>query len=220
VRHFVCWGATRPRAASSALAKNRDQLALVCFTGTSIERQRRLAASDSSVVPQGTTLGRIRTPEPMTRHIRRSRLRPLARDLGRVRFDALTHRNRTQGLDPIRGRFYACPRAEFDSLTVERLVISRAAWYFSVFDPGVELCAYCVTKLRNPSSNLSVFRPSWRARLWPVQRTRRRQCRRAPTVDRGQRWRLALAQRRDQLAVRADEVRGVAGFQSGVAAGA
>ena len=40
------------------------------------------------------------------------------------------------------------------------------------------------------------------------------------TVDRGLRWRLALAQRRDQLAVRADEVDGVAGLQSGVAAGA
>ena len=67
-------------------------------------------------------------------------------------------------------------------------------------------------------SNVRVLRPSWRACLWPVQRTRRGQCRRAFTVDRSRRWRLALAKRRDQLAVRTDEVDSVAGYQSGVAA--
>ena len=75
-------------------------------------------------------------------------------------------------------------------------------------------------QLRPLTSRLGLLSPSRQSCLRPVRRTRRRQCRRTLTVDRGQRWRLALAQRRDQLAVRADEVDGVAGLQPGVAAGA
>ena len=106
---------------------------------------------DSSVVGQGTTLGRIRSPEPMTRHVRRSRLRPLARDLRRVRFPCSNApQPHTRVLTPFRRPFLICPRAEFDSLTLLSGWSSASGLVFLSFRLGVELCTYCVTKLRNP----------------------------------------------------------------------